>query len=37
MAFASDHPAGGKIMDWCLTNVRDSRLQSSFLGYHERY
>lgn len=37
MIFASDHQAGDKIMSWCLTNVRDSRVQQSFLSYDEQY
>lgn len=37
MVFASDHAAGGKIMEWCLKNVRDCRLQKSFIPYDQRY
>jgi hypothetical protein len=37
LVFASDHPAGDKIMSWCLKHVRDSRVQQSFLGYEEQY
>lgn len=37
MIFASDHPAGGKIMEWCLRSVRDCRLQKSFIPYDQRY
>jgi three-Cys-motif partner protein len=37
MIFASDHQAGDSIMTWCLKNVRDTRIQASFLSYDERY
>lgn len=37
MIFASDHEAGDKIMSWCLQNVRDSRIQKSFLSYEDQY
>lgn len=37
MIFASDHRTGDSIMTWCLKNVRDTRIQSSFLVYDERY
>jgi three-Cys-motif partner protein len=37
MVFASDHPAGGTIMQWCLKHVQDSRPQKSFLSYEQRY
>jgi len=37
MVFATDHEAGDRIMTWCLRNVRDTRIQASFLGYEERY
>jgi three-Cys-motif partner protein len=37
MLFASDHPAGGKIMDHCLQHVEDSLIQKSFLPYDQRY
>lgn len=37
MVFASDHPAGGKIMEWCLANVAASLRQPSLLSYDQRY
>jgi three-Cys-motif partner protein len=37
LVFAIDHPAGTNIMEWCLNNVRDSRIQGSFLPYYQRY
>jgi hypothetical protein len=37
MVFASDHPAGDKIMTWCLSRIRDTGRQTSFLPYDQRY
>lgn len=37
LIFASDHPAGDRIMSWCLEHVRSTRIQASFLGYEEQY
>jgi three-Cys-motif partner protein len=37
MVFASDHPAGDEIMTWCLSRIRDSARQMSFLPYDQRY
>jgi len=37
LVFATDHPAGTNIMEWFLNNVRDSRIQGSFLPYYQRY
>jgi len=37
MVFASDHPAGERIMDWCLQHVRQSQIQASLLPYDQRY
>lgn len=37
LVFASDHPAGENIMTWCLSHVRETHPQLSFLPYPQRY
>lgn len=37
LVFASDHPAGDRIMTHCLQTVRESRIQRSLFPYDQRY
>jgi three-Cys-motif partner protein len=37
LIFASDHPAGGKIMSWCLNHLPDIRRQPSLFPYDQEY
>lgn len=37
LVFASDHPAGLKIMDWCLRNEPDNLPQKSLFPYDQQY